>query len=104
MKCQSESLLQFTITVSDKTAIAVLQNSCKILLTDMTGLTYLKMYMKLNLILEIEERWFDREFRESIWETVEQPTTNNKGGLRFQLSHAWDPAIQYLPHRLAQEN
>ena len=32
--------------------------------------------------------------REAIWERVEQPAVNKKGGLRFQLSHAWDEAIR----------
>ena len=55
-------------------------------------------------ILDKEERWFERGVRESIWERVEQPAINKKGGLRFQLSHAWDPAIKPLPRRIAQEN
>ena len=36
-----------------------------------------------------------------IWERVEQPALNKKGGHRFQLSHAWDEAIGGLPHRLS---
>ena len=32
--------------------------------------------------------------RESIYERMEQPAMNKKGGLRFTLSRTWDRAIQ----------
>lgn len=53
------------------------------------------------VILDKEEKWFERGVRESIWERVEQPAINKKGGLRFQLSNAWDPALHNLPRRLS---
>jgi len=56
------------------------------------------------IILDKEEKWFDRGVREALWERVEQPAINKKGGLRFQLSHAWDPAIRGLPRRLDRDN
>ena len=52
------------------------------------------------VILDKEDRWF---VREAIWERVEQPALNKKGGLRFQLSHAWDEAIRRLPRRLSRD-
>ena len=39
------------------------------------------------IILDREERWFERGVREAIWERVEKPSLNKRGGLRFQLSH-----------------
>ena len=55
------------------------------------------------VILDKEDRWFERGVREVIWVRVEQPALNKKGGLRFQLSHAWDEAIRRLPHRLSRD-
>ena len=55
------------------------------------------------VILDKEDRWFERGVREAIWERVEQPALNKKGGLRFQLSHAWDEAIRRLPRRLSRD-
>ena len=49
---------------------------------------------RLLIILDKEVWWFDRGVRESVWERVEQPAINKKGGLCFQLSHAWDSAIR----------
>ena len=34
---------------------------------------------------------------------VEPPALNKKGGLRFQLSYAWDEAIRRLPRRLSRD-
>ncbi len=39
--------------------------------------------------------------KEAIWERVENPTLNKRGGLRFQLSHAWNIAIKKIPCRLS---
>ena len=50
-----------------------------------------------------EERWFERGVLEAIWEKVEQPSLNKKGGLRFLLSHAWDQALKDIPRRLSQD-
>ena len=55
------------------------------------------------VILDKEEKWFERGVREAIWERVEQPAINKKGGLRFQLPHAWDQALQNLPRRLSRD-
>ncbi|XP_072037121.1 uncharacterized protein [Amphiura filiformis] len=54
------------------------------------------------VILDKEDKWFERGVREAIWERVEQPAINKKGGLRFQLPHAWDQALQNLPRQYAQ--
>ena len=35
------------------------------------------------IILDREERWFERGDRETIWERIEQPSLNKRGGLRF---------------------
>ena len=55
------------------------------------------------VILDKKDRWFERGVREAIWERVEQPALNKKGGLRFQLSHAWDEAIRRLPRSLSRD-
>ena len=39
------------------------------------------------IVLDREERWFERGIREAIWERIEQPSLNKRGGLRFQLSN-----------------
>ena len=36
---------------------------------------------------------FERGVKESIYERMEQPAMNKKGGLRFTLSRTWDRAI-----------
>ena len=41
-----------------------------------------------------------RGIKEAIWERVESPSLNKKGGLRYNLSHAWDSAIKQIPRRL----
>ena len=53
------------------------------------------------VILDREEEWFRRGVKEAIWERVENPTLNKRGGLRFQLSHAWNIAIKKIPCRLS---
>ncbi len=53
------------------------------------------------VILDREEEWFRRGIKEAIWERVENPTLNKRGGLRFQLSHAWNIAIKKIPCRLS---
>ena len=55
------------------------------------------------VILDKADRLFERGVREAIWERVEQPALNQKGGLRFQLSHAFDKAISRLPRRLSRD-
>ncbi len=44
-------------------------------------------------IIDKEPRWFDRGVREAIYERVQQPAINKKGGLRFTLPHSWDLAL-----------
>ena len=53
------------------------------------------------IILDREERWFERGVKEAIWERVERPSLNRRGGLRVQLSHAWDRALKQLTRRLS---
>ena len=36
------------------------------------------------IIIDREERWFERGVREAIWERVEKPSLNKRRGLRFQ--------------------
>ena len=55
------------------------------------------------VILDREEQWHRRGIKEAIWERVEQPSLNKKGGLRFNLSHAWDRAIKTIPSRLSRD-
>jgi uncharacterized FlaG/YvyC family protein len=55
------------------------------------------------IVLDKEERWFERGVREALWERVEQPSLNKKGGLRFQLSHAWDQALKGIDRRLSRD-
>ena len=45
-------------------------------------------------VVDRESKWFERGVRESIYERMEQPAMNKKGGLRFTLSRTWDRAIQ----------
>ena len=52
------------------------------------------------VILDREERYRERGIKEAIWERVENPSLNKKGGLRFQLSNAWDQALRDVPSRL----
>ena len=52
------------------------------------------------VILDKEENWFERGVREAIYERVEKPSLNKSGGLRFNLAHIWDRALQDIPSRL----
>ena len=54
------------------------------------------------IILDREERWFERGVREAIWERVEQPSLNKRGGLRFQLSRTWDLPLTDVTRRLTR--
>ena len=51
-------------------------------------------------ILDREDRWFERGVKESVWERIENPSLNRRGGLRFKLSRAWDKSIRGQPRRL----
>ena len=54
-------------------------------------------------ILDREEQWHRRGIKEAVWERVEKPSLNKRGGLRFNLSHAWDRAIKLIPSRLSHD-
>ena len=53
--------------------------------------------------MEKEEKWFGTGVKEAIWECVEKPSLNKKGGLFFLLSHAWDPILKQLPRRKSHD-
>jgi len=55
------------------------------------------------VILDKEEQWHRRDIKEAIWERVEQPSLNKRGGLRFNLSRAWDSALGRIPSRLSHD-
>ena len=52
------------------------------------------------VILDREERWFERGVLGAIWERIEKPSLNKHGRLRFQLSHAWDQSLINIPFQL----
>ena len=53
------------------------------------------------IILDSEENWFERGVKEAIYERRERPALNRNGGLRFNLSHAWDKTIEGVPRVLS---
>ena len=55
------------------------------------------------VILDREGRWFERGIKEAVWERIEKPTLNRRGGLRYQLSHAWDPILREVQSRLSRD-
>ena len=55
-------------------------------------------------ILDNERDWRRRGIKEALWERVEDPTLNRKGGLRFSLSHTWDRALSSVPRRLSRDS
>ena len=60
--------------------------------------------IKVAAILDKEEQWHRRGIKEAIWEQVEEPSLNKKGGLNYNLSHAWDQAIKLIPGRLSHDH
>ena len=50
--------------------------------------------------MDCEERCFERGVKEAIYERVEKPSLNKRGGLRFQLSHAWNQSLINIPCQL----
>ena len=54
------------------------------------------------IVLDREERWFERGVREAIWERIEQPSLNKQGGLRFQLSNTWNQSLNDVTRRLSR--
>ena len=55
------------------------------------------------VILDLEEDCVRRGIKEAIWERVEQPSLNRKGGLRFSLSDTWDRVLRRFPSRLSRD-
>ena len=49
--------------------------------------------METTDILDREPRWFELGVREAVYERLHHPILNRKGGLRVELSSAWDPAL-----------
>ena len=39
---------------------------------------------------------------EAIWERIEQPSLNKRGGLRFQLSNTWNQSLNDVTRRLSR--
>ena len=56
------------------------------------------------VILDREDRWFERGVKEAVWERVEEPSLNKRGGLRFKLSRAWDRAVRGEARRLVMRD
>ena len=56
------------------------------------------------VILDREDRWFERGVKEAVWERVEEPSLNKRGGLRFKLSRAWDRAVRGETRRLVMRD
>ena len=52
------------------------------------------------VILDREDKWFERGVKEALFERIEKPSLNKAGGLRFNLSHTWDRALRGIPSRL----
>ena len=56
-------------------------------------------------ILDRENRWFERGVKEAIWVRAEEPSLNRSGGVRNNLSHAWDRTIRKtLPCKLTSSS
>ena len=55
------------------------------------------------LILDKEDKWFERGVKEAIYERIERPSLNKRGGLRFSLSRSWDQILRGQPHRLSRD-
>jgi len=45
-------------------------------------------------ILDREPRWFERGVKEAIYERIYRPSLNRKGGLRTDLSSAWNDVLK----------
>ena len=55
-------------------------------------------------VVDRESKWFERGVREAIYERMEQPAMNKKGGLRFTLARTWDRAIKSATFHNKQSN
>ena len=54
------------------------------------------------IVFDREEQWHKRGTKEVIWDKIEQPPLNKKGGLRYNLSHTWDRELYGVPSRLSR--
>ena len=54
-------------------------------------------------ILDKEENWSRRGIKEAVWERIESPSLNKKGGLRFVLSHTWDRVLLDVPGQQSRD-
>ncbi|XP_068692843.1 uncharacterized protein [Montipora foliosa] len=54
------------------------------------------------VVLDREDHWHRRGVKEAIWERVENPFLNRKGGLRHSLSHTWDRTVRLICSRLSR--
>ena len=54
------------------------------------------------VVLDTEEHWHRRGVKEAIWERVENPSLNRKGGLRHSLSHTWDRTMRLIGNGLSR--
>ncbi|XP_068685018.1 uncharacterized protein [Montipora foliosa] len=55
------------------------------------------------LVLDREDHWHRRGVKEAIWERVENPSLNRKGGLRHSLSHTWDRTVRLIGSCLSRD-
>ena len=55
------------------------------------------------LVLDKERKWFERGVKEAIYVRREEPTLNRGGGLRHNLSRAYDGAISKIPKKLSRD-
>ena len=51
------------------------------------------------LILDRDDRWFERGVKEAVWERIEQPSLTSK--LRLTLSRTWDQPLRSIRRRLS---
>ena len=56
------------------------------------------------IILDSEPRWFERGVREAVYERVERPSLNRRGGLRLNLARTWDRALRSVQKVLSSEH
>ena len=55
------------------------------------------------LILDKEDKWFERGVKEAIYEHIERPSLNKRRGLCFSLSRSWDQILRGQPCRLSHD-